>query len=73
MFKAPPGTKAKLRNINPNISALIREAVQKLIEGAAPGSAHEKAGRLCGVFKGGPSNASTSKDYLKRYAPNGVH
>lgn len=68
MFKAPEGTKAKLKRINPNVSALIREAVNKLLQNEANGSAFEKAERLCGVFKGGPRDASTSRDHLKQYA-----
>ena len=73
MFKAPDGTKAKLKRLNPNVSALVREAVQRLLASTGEGSAFEKSERLCGVFKGGAANASTSKDYLKRYAPKGAH
>jgi hypothetical protein len=69
MFKAPNGTKAKLKRINPNLSALMREAAEKLIKHAGQGSAFEKAEHLCGVFEGGPANASTSKDFLRQYAP----
>ena len=69
MFKAPEGTRSRLRQISPNVSALIREAVEQVLKSAGTGSAYEKAGRLCGKFKGGPRNASTSKDYLKQYAP----
>jgi hypothetical protein len=72
MFKAPSGTKAKLKRINPNISALMREAAERLIQSAGRGSAHEKAERLCGLFKNGPRNASTSKDYLKQYGAPGA-
>ena len=68
IFKAPGGTRAKLRRINPNISALLREQVEKLVEREGSGSAHEKAGDLCGVFKSGPREASINKDYLKQYA-----
>lgn len=73
MFKAPDGTKARLKGISPNVSALMREAAERLIETSGRGSAFEKAERLCGLLKGGPANASTSKDYLKRYAPKGAH
>jgi len=72
IFKAPGGTRAKLRRINPNVSALLREQVEKLIERTGSGSAHEKAGDLCGVFKSGVRDASISKDYLKRYATEGA-
>jgi hypothetical protein len=73
MFKAPKGTKAKLKRINPNLSALMREAAERLIKTAGTGSAFEKAVHLCGVIQGGPRNASTSKDFLKQYAQKGVH
>lgn len=72
IFKAPGGTRAKLRRINPNISALLREQVEKLVERTGTGSAHEKAEDLCGVFKSGVRDASISKDYLKRYATQGA-
>jgi len=68
MFKAPLGTKAKLKRINPNVSAVIREAIEKLLRSGAKGSAFEKSERLCGVFKGGARDAATSRDYLKQYA-----
>jgi hypothetical protein len=73
MFKAPDGTKARLKGINPNISALMREAAERLIESSGRGSAFEKAERLCGRFKGGPANGSTSRNYLKQYAPKSAH
>ena len=73
MFKAPAGTKAKLKRINRNISALMRGAAEQLIESSGTGSAFEKAEHLSGVFKTGPGNASTSKDYLKQYAPKRAH
>ena len=71
MFKAPDGTKAKLKKINPNVSALIREAVDRLVQSGARGSAFEKSENLCGVFKRGARDASTSRDYLKQYARKG--
>jgi len=73
MFKAPAGTKAKLKRINRNISALMREAAERLIESSGAGSAFEKAEHLSGIFKSGPVDASTSKDYLKQYAPKRAH
>jgi Arc/MetJ-type ribon-helix-helix transcriptional regulator len=72
MFKAPPGTKARLRRINPNVSELIREAVEEVLQNSGEGSAYEKAERLCGACKGGPRNGSTAKDYLTQYAPKGA-
>jgi hypothetical protein len=69
MFKAPAGTKAKLRAINPNVSALLREQTERLLSGRNGfRSAHDKAGHLIGSIKGGPRNISTTKDYLKQYA-----
>lgn len=74
MFKAPVGTKAKLRAINPNVSALLREQTEKLLSGRNGfRSAHDKSRHLCGVIQGGPKNVSTSKDYLKQYAPKRSH
>jgi hypothetical protein len=73
IFKAPDGTRAKLKRINPNVSALLREQVDKVIELSGSGSAHEKAGQMCGSLQGGPGNVSTSREYLKRYAPKSAH
>jgi hypothetical protein len=67
IFKARPGTRAKLQSINSNISALLRQGVEQMIQGRPAGSALAKAGHLCGIFSG-PGNLSTSKDYLKQYA-----
>ncbi len=67
MVKVPKGTKAKLRKLNPNMSELIREQIERLLEHKLPGSALEKAGDLVGSIKGGPPNMATSKEYLKRY------
>jgi hypothetical protein len=68
IFKVPDGTKKKLKSINPNVSELLREQVERLIQSQASGSALDKARHLCGVFKGGRRDLSTAKDYLKRYA-----
>jgi len=65
IFKAPTGTKAKLRRLNRNVSALLRAQVQELIRPQSSQSAYAKAEDLCGVIKGGPKNAATSKDYLR--------
>jgi hypothetical protein len=67
IFKARPGTRERLRGINPNVSALLRQGVEEMIKGKRAGSALEKAKHLCGIFSG-PGNLSTSKDYLKQYA-----
>lgn len=70
MFKAPDGTKAKLKRLRGNVSALMREQVDELIrQQSASGSAYDKSVQLCGSIKGGPRNVATSKDYLKQYAP----
>ena len=71
MFKVPSGTKAKLRRLNRNVSALLRGEVERLLHGRSNGSAYDKAERLCGVIKGGPRNAATSKEYLKQYGDKG--
>jgi len=73
MFKAPASTKAKLKKISPNVSSLMREAAERLIKSSSHGSAFDKSQRLCGVLKGGPVDASVSKDYLNQYAPKGAH
>ena len=70
MFKAPRGTKAKLRELNRNVSALLRHEVEKLLRRRSNGSAYEKVENLCGAIKGGARNAATSKAYLKQYAQN---
>ena len=66
IFKARPGTRAKLRGINHNVSALLRQGVEEMLQRKRAGSALEKAKHLCGIFSG-PGNLSTSKDYLKQY------
>ena len=71
MFKAPNGTKVRLRQINRNVSALLREEVGRLLERRSNGTAYEKAERLCGIIKAGPNNAGSSKDYLKQYGQKG--
>jgi hypothetical protein len=38
MFKVPDGTKSKLRRINPNVSALLREQVNRLLERESAGN-----------------------------------
>ena len=73
IFKAPAGTKSKLRRLHGNVSALLREQVEELLRRKSPNSAYEKAESLCGVIKGGPKNAATSKEYLKKYGPKGAH
>jgi hypothetical protein len=67
IFKAPDGTKARLKDIHPNVSELLREETKRIIGGKRPRSAYEKARHLCGIFSG-PGNLATSKDYLKQYA-----
>ena len=67
IFKARPGTRAKLQRINPNVSALLRQGVEEMIKGKHAGSALDKAKHLCGIFSGS-GKLSTSRDYLKQYA-----
>lgn len=64
IFKAPNGTKDRLRELNPNISDLLRQAAEKLINGRRP-SAHDRARHL--IFQGN-GRASRGKEYLKIYA-----
>jgi hypothetical protein len=72
IFKAPNGTKSKLREINPNISELLREHTRRLVRESASGSAYQKAAHLCDSLKGSRS-ASTGKAYLNQSAKKGVH
>jgi hypothetical protein len=64
IFKAPAGTKEKLRELNPNVSDLLRQATEKLIRGRKT-SAHERARHL--MFHGG-GRLSRGKKYLQIYA-----
>lgn len=73
IFKAPPGTRQKLRGINRNVSALLRQGVEEIIKRKQDSSAHEKAKHLCGIFKGAPRDLATSKDYLKQYGKKKPH
>ena len=73
IFKARPGTRAKLRRIKPNVSALLRQGVEEMIQGRRAGSALERTKHLCGIFKGAPRDLATSKDYLKGYAQKKPH
>jgi hypothetical protein len=63
IFKAPVGTKEKLRELNPNISDLLRQATENLIAGRKR-SAYERAKHL--MFHGG-GKMSRGKEYLKIY------
>jgi hypothetical protein len=67
IVKVPDGTKERLRQVGSNISELIRTQIELLLEKANRGSVYDQARDLCGVIKGGPSDAATSKEYLKQY------
>ncbi len=71
VFKAPVGTKARLRRLNSNISALMREQAERLVRRGHRGSAFEKAEDLCGSANMSVK-ASTSKAYLRQYAKKGA-
>lgn len=73
IFKARPGTRAKLRGINSNVSALLRQSVEEIIQRKSGRSALDKARHLCGIFKGAPRDLATSRDYLKQYAKKKPH
>ncbi len=73
IFKAPPGTREKLRGINRNVSALLRQGAEDIINRRQDNSAHGKARHLCGIFKGAPRDLATSKDYLKQYGKKKPH
>ena len=63
IFKAPDGTKEKLRALNPNLSDLLRQAAENLV--GKKGSAHDRAKHL--IFSGG-GKMSRGNEYLKIYA-----
>lgn len=73
--KVPNGTKNKLRQVNPNISALIREQIERLLEPKADShqSMYDRTAHLCGVIKGGPRDMASSKEYLQHYAKKRAH
>ncbi len=67
IFKARPGTREKLRGLNPNVSALLRQSVDEMLHRQGGSSAYEKAKHLCGIYKGAPRHLATSREYLKIY------
>lgn len=69
IFKAPDGTKEQLRELNPNLSDLLRQQVEHLVGGRKT-SAHERAKHL--IFSGN-GRASRGKEYLKIYAKKKHH
>lgn len=73
--KVPKGTKGKLRHINKNVSALVREQIARLLERNATsnGSMYDRTAHLCGIIKGGPSDMASSKEYLNQYGKNRAH
>lgn len=48
-------------------SALIRRSVGALVAQMLSGSAHKKLAHLCGMFQGGPKDASVSEDYKEGF------
>ena len=64
IFKAPAGTKQKLRELSPNISDLLRQATENFIADRKR-SAHERAKHL--MFRGNGRGAR-GKEYLQIYA-----
>jgi hypothetical protein len=73
--KVPNGTKGKLRQVNPNISALIREQIERLLERDASShqSVYDRTAHLCGIIKGGPRDMASSKEYGKQYGKKRAH
>ena len=67
--KVPNGTKSRLRQVNPNISALIRDQIERLLERNTNSnqSMYDRTAHLCGIIKGGPRDLASSKEYLKQY------
>lgn len=73
--KVPNGTKGKLRQVNPNISALIREQIERLLERntRSDQSMYDRTAHLCGIIKGAPRDMASSKEYLKQYGKKRPH
>lgn len=73
--KVPKGTKDKLRQVNPNISALIREQIERLLarNASTSESMYDRTAHLCGIIKDGPRDMASSKEYLKQYGKKRGH
>jgi hypothetical protein len=67
IVKVPDGTKEKLRRVGGNLSELVRDQLALLLEQRNTGTVHARARKFCGIIKGGPRDAATSKEYLKQY------
>lgn len=68
-FKAPAGTRARLKKLRPNISALLRELTEQALQ-RNPGavSAHDKARHLILPGGSGVKHLATRNDCLEQYA-----
>ena len=68
IFKAPEGTRARLKQIRPNVSAFLREITEQALLGHPRAvSAHDKARHLILPGGSGVKHLATRKDYLKQY------
>jgi hypothetical protein len=68
IFKAPAGTRARLKKIRSNVSALLRELTEQALHGNPDGvSAHDKARHLILPRGSGVKHLATRKDYVKQY------
>jgi hypothetical protein len=68
IFKAPEGTRARLKKIRPNVSALLRELTERAFQGYPDSaSAHDKARHLILPSGSGVKHLATRKDYLNQY------
>ena len=68
IFKARVGTRARLKKIRPNVSALLRELTEQALQGKPDTvSAHDKARHLILPAGSGVKHLATRKDYLKQY------
>jgi hypothetical protein len=61
--------------VNPNISALIREQIEFLLERKVNRnrSMYDRTAHLCGIIKGGPRDMALSREYLKQYGKKRGH
>lgn len=68
-FQVEPGTRSRLRKINRNLSALMRQSVEQLLERKTEtASGYTRIAHLAGSLKSGRKDLATTKDYLQIYA-----
>lgn len=66
-FQVEPGTRERLRKINRNLSALLRQSVQQLLARENPDSAYHRVAHLSGALKSSRRDLATTNEYKKIY------